>query len=247
MANKRKKQRLKIIQPHCAGIDVGSREHWVAVDPQRSENAVRSLSTFTDDLNALATWLQSLGVQVVAMEATGVYWIPLYELLDARGFEVHLVNSRATRRVSGRKSDVLDCQWIWQLMSHGLLKGAFRPTDAVCTLRSFVRQRDGKVQEQSRCIARMQKALTQMNIQLDNVVSDQMGKTGAAILRAIVAGERAPEQLAKLRDQRLRASEASVALRLHGNWREEHLFALSQALDHYDFLAKQIPAPATSR
>ena len=112
MANKRKKQRLKIIHPHCAGIDVGSREHWVAVDPQRCENAVRSFSTFTDDLNALATWLQSLGVQVVAMEATGVYWIPLYELLDARGFEVHLVNSRATRQVSGRKSDVLDCQWI---------------------------------------------------------------------------------------------------------------------------------------
>ena len=242
MARKSKKQRLKIVHRHCAGVDVGSREHWVAVDPERCEQSVRCFTTFTDDLYALADWLKSLGIEVIAMEATGVYWIPLFEVLDAWGFDVHLVNARATRQVSGRKSDVLDCQWIWQLMSHGLLRGAFRPADAVCALRAFVRQRVTKVAEQSRCIAHMQKALTQMNVQLDQVVSDLMGKSGSAILRAIVAGERDPQQLASLRDRRLRASEATVARSLHGNWREEHLFALAQALAHYDFLGEQINA-----
>jgi len=242
MVRKAKKQHLRVIHPRCAGIDIGSREHWVAVDPERCQDSVRCFTTFTDDLLQLAHWLNSQEVEVVAMEATGVYWIPLYELLDARGFDVQLVNSRATRQVSGRKSDVLDCQWIWQLMSHGLLKGAFRPGEAVCALRSFVRQRAGKVQEQSRCIAHMQKALTQMNLQLDNVVSDLMGKTGTAILRAIVAGERDPQKLAQLRDRRLRADEATVARSLHGNWRKEHLFALTQALAHYDFLNEQIGA-----
>ena len=240
MARKSKKQRLEIIHPHCAGIDVGSREHWVAVDPGQDDEPVRCFSAFSDDLYALADWLKSLNVEVVAMEATGVYWIPLYEVLDASGFQVHLVNARATRQVSGRKSDVLDCQWIWQLMSHGLLRGAFRPADEVCALRSLVRQRATKVQEQARCILHMQKALTQMNVQLDNVVSDLSGKTGLAILRSIVAGDRDPQQLAKLRDRRLRADEATVARSLYGNWRKEHLFALTQALAHYDFESAQI-------
>lgn len=240
MARKSKKRRLEIIHPNCAGIDIGSREHWVAVDPDRCEEPVRCFSTFTDSLEAMADWLQELGIEIVAMEATGVYWIALFELLDRHGFDVQLVNSRATRQVSGRKSDVLDCQWIWQLMSHGLLKGAYRPDDAVCVLRSLVRQRDNKVKEQSRCIEHMQKALTQMNIQLDNVVSDLMGKTGTAILRAIVAGERSPQRLAALRDRRLRADKDTVARSLYGNWREEHLFALAQALAHYDFIAEQI-------
>ncbi len=188
----------------------------------------------------MADWLTSLDVEVVAMEATGVYWIPLYEVLDARGFQVNLVNSRATRQVSGRKSDVLDCQWIWQLMTYGLLKGAFRPANEICSLRSVVRQRAAKVQEQSRCVQHMQKALTQMNIQLDNVVSNLTGRTGLAILRQIVAGERDPRKLATRRDRRLRASEQTVARSLHGNWREEHLFTLTQALAHYDFLGQQI-------
>jgi len=242
MARKSKKQRLTIVHPRCAGIDIGSREHWVAVNPEHSDQPVRCFTSFTDDLQVLADWLQSLAVKVVAMEATGVYWIPLYELLDARGFEVHLVNSRATRQVSGRKSDVLDCQWIWQLMSYGLLRGAFRPGEAVCALRSFVRQRDSLVEGRSRSVAHMQKALTQMNLQLDNVVSDLMGQTGTAILRGIVAGERDPQQLATLRDRRLKADEATIARSLHGNWRDEHLFALTQALAHYDFLGEQIAA-----
>ena len=240
MAGKGKKQRLKVVHTRCAGIDIGSREHWVAVDPNSDEQPVRSFSTFTDDLQAMASWLKLLDIEVVSMEATGVYWIPLYELLDAQGFEVNLVNSRATRQVSGRKSDVLDCQWIWQLTSYGLLRGAFRPGDQVCILRSVVRQRATKVQDQSRSIAHMQKALTQMNIQLDNVVSDLMGKTGQTILRSIIDGERNPQTLAALRDGRLRADEATVARSLHGNWRTEHLFALSQALAHYDFLTTQI-------
>lgn len=234
------KHRLSIVHPHCAGIDVGSREHWVAVDPEQSDQPVRCFSSFSDDLSALSDWLASLQVREVAMEATGVYWIPLYELLDARGFDVHLVNARATRQVSGRKSDVLDCQWIRQLMAYGLLRSAFRPADAVCRLRAVVRQRGSKVQEQTRCIAHMQKALTQMNLQLDQVVSDLTGKTGMAILRAIVAGERDPQVLARLRDRRLRAEEAAVARSLQGTWRDEHVFALSQALSHFDFLGQQI-------
>lgn len=236
------KGRLTIVHQHCAGVDIGSREHWVAVDPTCCDQPIRKFSSFSDDLYAMSDWLQSLGVEVVAMEATGVYWIPLFEILDARGFQVFLVNARATRQVSGRKSDVLDCQWIWQLMSHGLLRGAFRPADGICSLRSFVRQRANKVQEQARSIAHMQKALTQMNVQLDHVVSNLVGKSGLAILRAIVAGERGPQTLAALRDRRLQADEASVARSLHGNWREEHLFALSQAVAHYDFLEQQIAA-----
>lgn len=240
--SRKSRQRLKIVYPHSAGIDIGSGEHWAAVDPDRSPSPVRRFTSFSDDLQALGDWLEAAGVRQVAMEATGVYWIPLYEVLDARGFDVHLVNARATRQISGRKSDVLDCQWIQQLMAHGLLRSAFRPADAVCRLRSLVRQRAGKVQEQTRCVAHLQKALTQMNLQLDHVVSDLMGKTGLSILRAIVGGERDPHRLAQLRDRRLRADEATVARSLCGTWRPEHVFALTQALQHYDFLSQQIGA-----
>jgi len=240
MGRKRLKRRLQVVYPDCAGIDVGSREHWVAVDPAVTDESVRCFSSFSDDLEALADWLDSVGVVQVAMESTGVYWIPAYEVLDQRGFEVFLVNARATRQVSGRKSDVLDCQWIWELMSHGLLRGAFRPADKVCTLRAAVRQRATKVADQARCVAHMQKALVQMNVQLDQVVSDLTGKTGMAIVRAIVSGERDPDKLAKLRDCRVRASEQTIARSLRGNWRAEHLFALAQALEHFDFLARQV-------
>lgn len=242
MARKSKKQQLHVIHPDCAGIDIGSREHWVAVDPARCEQPIRSFTSFSDDLYALADWLDEIGIVQVAMEATGVYWIALYEVLDARGFEVHLVNSRATRQVSGRKSDVLDCQWIWQLMSYGLLRSAFRPTDAICALRAFVRQRAVRVKQQARCLNHMHKALTQMNVQLGHVVSDLKGKTGMAIMRAIADGERDPVKLAQLRDPRLRADQATVARSLRGNWRTEHVFALCQALEHYDFLEQQITA-----
>jgi transposase len=238
--HKGKTEPLKVVHPDCAGIDIGSREHWVAVDPARCSEPIRRFEALTDELEALADWLAQMGIKTVAMEATGVYWIPLFELLDRRGFDVYLVNSRATRQVSGRKSDVLDCQWIWQLMSYGLLRGAFRPDDAICALRALVRQRALKVHDQSRAVLHLQKALAQMNLLLAHVVSDITGKTGLAIIRKIVGGERDPKVLAGLRDCRLKADEAQVARSLHGNWRPEHLLALAQALAHFDFLATQM-------
>ena len=174
------------------------------------------------------------------MESTGVYWIPLFEVLDRAGFEVHLVNPRATKQVSGRKSDVLDCQWIRQLMSYGLLRGAFRTPDALCAMRSYTRQREQLIRDRSRAVQHMQKALTQMNVQLDNVLSDLMGKTGELIVRAIVAGERDAAVLAKFRDRRCKADEATITASLRGNWRDEHVFALQQALARYDMLHGQI-------
>ena len=241
MARKRSQQRFELVHPHCAGIDIGSREHWVAVD-RKHEQPVRSFRTFTDDLVHLADWLASLKIEVVAMEATGVYWIPLFELLDSRGFTVYLVNSRSTRQISGRKSDVLDCQWIWQLMSHGLLRGAFRPADAICSVRALVRQRATKVRDQAQALNRLQKALSQMNIQLANVISDISGVTGMRILRAIIDGERDPQTLAQLMDRRIKADKETIARSLHGNWRLEHLHALEQEIECYDFLEQQIQA-----
>lgn len=191
-----------MVHPDCAGIDIGKTKHYVAVDPHCSEEPVRSFGSFTDDLEALAQRLNDCSVRVVAMESTGVYWIPVYEVLDRAGLEVHLVNPRATKQVSGRKSDVLDCQWLWQLMSYGLLKGAFRVPDAICVLRSYVRLRARLVKDAGRSVQHIQKALTEMNVQLDNVLSDIVGKTGQQILRAIVAGERDGAVLAQYRDRR---------------------------------------------
>ena len=242
MVRKTSDSRLTIVNPHCAGIDIGKSRHYVAVDPQCNDEPVRNFGTFTDELEAIAQWLHECNVTLVAMESTGVYWIPLYEVLDGDGFEVHLVNPRATKQVSGRKSDVLDCQWIWQLMAYGLLKGAFRPSDETCVLRSYVRQQSRLTREAGRCVQQMQKALTEMNIQLDNVLSTIVGKTGQLILRAIVAGERDGEVLARHRDRRVKADELTIARSLRGNWRDEHLFALAQALARYDFLQSQLRA-----
>jgi transposase len=174
------------------------------------------------------------------MESTGVYWIPLYEVLERRGFEVLLVNARHVKNVSGRKSDVLDCQWLQQLLSFGLLRGAFRPADHMCALRALSRQRARLLRDQGRYVQHMQKAMTLMNIQLTNVISDVAGATGQKIVRAIVAGERDPGQLATYRDARIHASEAEIAASLLGNWRDEHLFALRQALAAFDFCGSQL-------
>jgi len=231
---------LTLMHPNAAGIDIGSASHFVAVPTDRDAQPVREFKTFTGDLEALADWLQGCAVDTVAMESTGVYWIPLYELLDARGFTVLLVNARHVKNVSGRKSDVLDCQWLQQLMSYGLLRGAFRPAEAVCVLRSLARQREMLLRSQSRHVQHMQKALTQMNVQLGNVIADLVGATGQKIVRAIVAGERDPQVLAALRDVRTRASATQIANSLHGNWRAEHLFALKQALAAFDFVATQL-------
>lgn len=234
MAVRKRVRGLEVAHPNAAGIDIGSASHFVAVPPDRDDEPVREFRSFTADLEALAQWLRACGVDVVAMESTGVYWIPLYELLESRGFIVHLVNARHVKNVSGRKSDVLDCQWLQQLMSYGLLSGAFRPTDEICVLRSVSRQRDMLTKYQAQHVQHMQKALTQMNLQLDNVISNIVGETGQKILRAILAGERDPIKLAKLRNERIRASEADIVKSLQGNWREEHLFALDQAMTLYD-------------
>lgn len=233
---------LTITHPNAAGIDIGSTSHYVAVPPDRDDNPVREFPSFTADLNALADWLKSCGVDIVAMESTGVYWIPLFELLESRGFTVLLVNARHVKNVSGRKSDVLDCQWLQQLMTYGLLSGAFRPADAVCVLRSMWRQRGMLLAGQSREVQHMQKALTQMNIQLANVISDVVGETGQKILRAIIAGERDGEVLAAMKNVRIRASTDEIVKSLQGNWRTEHLFALMQALEMFDFIGTQITA-----
>lgn len=240
MGRKREGHRLEIRNPDCAGIDIGKTKHYVAINPERSETPVRMFETFTDSLEAMGQWLLSNRVTLVTMEATGVYWIPAYEVLERMGLTVQLVNPRATKQISGRKSDVLDCQWLWQLTSYGLLPGAFRPADAVCELRSYVRQRARLTQDAGRAVQHIHKALTQMNVLLDAVISDVMGVTGQRILRAIVAGERDGRVLAGLRDMRTRADEELIARSLKGNWREEHLFELQQALERWDHLQGQI-------
>lgn len=220
---------LEQIHLNAAGIDVGSEFHLVAVPPDRDEEPVRRFGAFTADLVQLADWLRRCRVDTVVMESTGVYWIPLFELLESRGFEVLLVDPRRLKSVPGRKSDVIDCQWLQQLHTFGLLAGAFRPTDEIVVLRSFLRQRAMLVQLASQHIQHMQKALHQMNIKLDKVISDITGVTGMSILEAILDGERDPVKLAQLRNPRCQNSEETIAAALRGNWRKEHLFALRQA------------------
>jgi transposase len=225
---------------NAAGIDIGSERHLVAVPEGRDTVSVREFGTFTTDLQALARWLKQCGVTTVAMESTGVYWIPLFELLERQGFEVKLVDARHVKNVSGRKSDVLDCQWLQQLHTYGLLAGAFRPPDEVCVLRSYLRQREMLTQTASRHIQHMQKALQQMNLQLHNVVSDITGVTGMKIIKAILAGERDPRVLARNRQEGCHHSTATIAKSLVGNYREEHLFALRQAVDLYEIYQAKI-------
>ena len=228
---------LQRVNLNAAGVDIGSEEHWAAVPPGRDREGqdVRRFGAFSGDLCALADWLQRCEIETVAMESTGVYWIALYELLVERGFEVLLVDARRVRNVPGRKTDVLDCQWLQELHTYGLLRGAFRPADQVCVLRSYLRQRSMLVAYASHHIQHMQKALEQMNLKLAHVVSDITGVTGMGIIKAILGGERDPVKLAKLRDPRCKSSEATVARALEGHYREEHLFALQQALELVEF------------
>lgn len=230
---------IEVTHPDAAAVDVGGATHYAAVRPDLEE-PVRSFNCFTADLNAMADWFEQCGVKIVAMESTGVYWIPLYEVLERRGFEVLLVNAREVKNVSGRKSDVLDCQWLQQLLTFGLLRGAFRPADHMCALRSLWRQRARLLRDQGRYVQHMQKAMTLMNLQLANTISDVAGVTGQKIVRAIVEGERDPQVLAAYRDCRIKASQEEIAASLLGNWRDEHLFALKQALEAFDFCAGQL-------
>ena len=232
---KRAPRSLKVIQTNAAGIDLGSREHWVCGPPKEDGIPnVERFGTTTPELLRLADWLKEQKVETVAMESTGVYWIPIYEILDSRGFEVLLVNARHISNVPGRKTDMLDCQWIQLLNSCGLLRGSFRPSDDICRLRALIRERNTMVEERSTWVLRMQKALDQMNVCVHQAVSDITGVTGMAIVRAIVNGERDPKALATLRDPRCRKSEKEIADELTGNWRTEHLFNLRQALKMYD-------------
>ena len=235
---------LKRVNLDAAGIDIGAAEHWAAVPPGRNTEGqdVRRFGAFTGELCALADWLKQCGIQTVAMESTGVYWIPLYELLVERGFEVLLVDARQAKNVPGRKTDVLDCQWLQELHTYGLLRGAFRPVDQVCILRSYLRQRSMLVSYASHHIQHMQKALEQMNLKLSHVVSDITGLTGRGIIKAILSGERDPVKLAKLRDPRCKSSEATVARALEGHYREEHLFTLQQAVELVEFYQQQMTA-----
>lgn len=219
---------LPTLHPHAAGIDIGAREIYVAVPPGTGVRPVRSFATFTEDLLALRDWLKACGVTTVAMESTGVYWIPLFQILEAAGLEVCLVNARHCKNLPGRKTDVQDCQWLQYLHTVGLLRGSFRPADQVCTVRTILRHRDALVRGAGRCVNHLHKALTQMNVQLQHVISDLTGVTGQAILQAILQGERDPQKLAALKDHRIKASRDTIAKSLHGDWRPEHLFTLKQ-------------------
>jgi transposase len=233
---------LDVIKRNACGIDIGARSHWVSVPPAQDRQPVREFGCYTTDLVALVTWLQECRIETVAMESTGVYWIPVFQMLEAAGFEVILVNAHHVKSVPGRKSDVLDCQWLRQLHSYGLLSGSFRPTDSICVLRSYIRQRDTLIGDAARHIQRMQKALTQMNLHLHQVLSDLTGLSGMRILKAIVAGERDPLKLAALKHERVRKSQAEIAAALSGDYRAEHLFVLTQELALYESYQQQIGA-----
>jgi len=233
-------QSMPVLNPDAAGIDVGATEVFAAVPQDRSEQPVRSFATFTPDLEALADWFEECHIKTVAMESTGVYWIPLFQILESRGIEVCLVNARHVKNVPGRKTDVADCQWLQYLHAVGLLRGSFRPPQAICAVRSILRHRDMLVRYAGSHVQHVQKALNQMNLHLHHVISDITGKTGLAILDAILAGERDPAKLAELRDHRIKAEASVIEKALIGDWRDEHLFTLRQALATWRHYQKQI-------
>jgi len=231
---------LEIVHPHAAGIDIGNASHFVAVSPSRDAQPVQEFGSWTADLKRMARWLKQCGITTVAMQSTGVYWIAVYEVLEKEGFEVYLVNARGTKNLPGRKSDVQECQWLRKLHTYGLLRKSYRPAEDIRRVRTLWRLRDRLVKDAGRAVQHMQKALTTMNIQLANAISDISGVTGMAIVRAIVAGERDPHKLAQLRDARIQASEEEIAHSLQGNWQPDVLFELKQVVEAYDFHQKQI-------
>jgi transposase len=246
MTSRKKKQSqsaddsLAALRENAAGIDVGATEHWVSVPPNRDSEPVRRFATFTPDLKVLADWLNVCGIKTVAMESTGVYWIPLFEMLEERGFEVHLVNARQLKNVAGRKTDWTDCQWIRVVHTYGLLSASFRPPEQIVALRAYLRHRKMLVEYASNHVRHMQKALMQMNLQLHHVLSDITGVTASRIIEAILKGERDAQRLAESRDGRVKNSVETIAKALDGNYRAEHVFALKQAYDLYQFYRKQI-------
>jgi transposase len=230
----------KIVNPDAAGIDISSKEHYVAVPKERCENNLRVFDGFTKDLHQLALWLKECHIRTIAMESTGVYWFQLYTILLDYGFEVALVNAHHVKNVPGRKSDVSDAQWLQQLHSFGLLRGSFQPDNITRELREYVRNRKDLINQMSRTTQHMQKALELMNIKLHNVIRDIQGVTGTRIIQSILAGERDAEQLAQYRDRRIKASKETLIKSLQGNWRDEQLFKLQQAYDQYNFFQSQL-------
>ena len=230
---------IETVNISAAAVDIGSRMHMAAVNPDVAEMPVRAFGTFTHNLHDLAEWFKSHGVTSIAMESTGVYWIPAYEILEQHGFEVILVNARYAKNVPGRKTDVSDASWLRQLHSYGLLRGSFRPSAQIATLRAYLRQRERLVEYAAAHIQHMQKALMEMNLQLHHVVSDITGVTGMRIIRAIVAGEQDLDVLASYRDVRCHASVETIKAALNGNDRAEHIFALTQSLDLYGFIRQR--------
>ncbi len=239
-SRRRHRSGMSVINTRAAGIDIGAQFHVVAVDPECTSESVRSFRSFTADLHALAHWLKEVKVTTVAMESTGIYWLPVFEILEAQGFEVVLVNARDAKGVPGRKTDVNDAQWLQQLHCYGLLRASFRPQQDVATLRSYLRQRERLIEYAASHIQHMQKALMQMNVQLHHVVRDVTGVTGMKIIRAIVAGERDPKSLAQHRDVRCKASIETIEEALGGHYQDEHVFELTQAVALYDFYQTQI-------
>src|SRR5579864_5080092 len=231
---------LPPLNQNAAGIDVGNAEHYVAVPAGRDAEPVQSFGSFTADLHRMAQWLKACGIETVVMQATGVYWIALFQILESYGFQVNVVNARHTKTLPGRKTDVLECQWLQKLHTFGLLNNSFRPTEEIRVLRSYMRQRERLVTAAGTAIQQMQQALTEMNVQLANVISDIGGKTGLAILRALINGERDPQVLSKFRHERIHASHQEIARSLEGNWRNELLFALEQNLALYDIYQLKI-------
>ncbi len=229
-----------IINMNAAGIDIGSGEHYVAVPEDRDQQPVRRFGCFTSDLHAMADWLKKCHIDTVVMESTGVYWIPAFQILESYGFQVTLVNARQLSNVPGRKTDIEDCQWLQRLHTYGLLRGSFRPKDSICVIRSYWRHRDNLIRYASGHVQHMQKALTEMNIQLHNVISNITGVTGMRIIRAIIAGQHDPMTLAQMKDHRVKSSTDTIAKSLQGDYRLEHLFALKQSLELYEFYQEQI-------
>jgi transposase len=229
-----------VLEPNAAGIDIGAREIFVAVPPDRDENPVRVFATFTEDLETMARWLANCGVTTAAMESTGVYWIPLYDVLEQQGVKPCLVDARGMKNVPGRRTDWHECQWLQYLHSVGLLRAAFRPESEVCAVRALMRHRSDLAEMSHQHIQHMHKALTQMNIQIHHVISDITGLTGLSIVDAILGGQRDPVELAKLRDPHIRASEETIRKSLVGNWRPEHLFTLKQSREIYQHYRERI-------
>lgn len=233
---------LEVVHPDAAGLDIGNGSHYVAVPSSRDREPVQRFGCTTAELRGMAAWLKQCGIRTVAMQSTGVYWIPVYDILEEAGLEVYLVNARETKNLPGRKSDVQESQWLMKLHTYGLLRNSFRPAQEIRMLRTYWRQRNDLVQSAGWHIQRIQKALTQMNVQLANVLSDVSGVTGQAIIKAILAGERDPRKLAAFRDPRVKASEEEIAQGLEGNWQADLLFVLKQEQEGYEFLQKQITA-----